>query len=107
MTHMNATRPSARRSRRRRVLIVLGLLLLAGTGVFVGALTYRHLANERLLREAIAEVEALDPHWRLEAIEANRAAVPDDENAAIVIQHAASLRGQSAAARRWELWRGH
>src|SRR5439155_3271982 len=34
------------------------------------------------------EVEAADPHWRLEALEADRAAVPDEENSAFLVRRA-------------------
>jgi hypothetical protein len=93
MTPANTAAPPARRPRRRFALIVLGLVLLVGGGAFVGSLVYRNMANKRLLREAIAEVEAADPHWRLETIEARRAVVPDEENSANIIRRARALLG--------------
>jgi hypothetical protein len=58
------------------VLLLLPLLLLAGV--------YFYLTGnaDRQLREAVAEADRSDPHWRLEDIEANRAAVPEGQNAA-------------------------
>jgi hypothetical protein len=74
------------RSRRwRRLGVGLALLVLAA-GLYVGWSVHRHFAHERLLQEALAETDAIDPHWRLEAIEARRTVVPEDENAAIAIR---------------------
>jgi hypothetical protein len=48
-------------------------------------------AQARLLRDALAETAALDPHWRLDDLEFQRATVPDAENSAAVIRHARAL----------------
>jgi hypothetical protein len=72
------------------VWAALGLAVLA-VGAFVGWMTYRHFAQARLLRDALAETDALDPHWRMEALEAHRAAVPAAENSAPVIRHVRAL----------------
>src|SRR5262249_43750189 len=45
------------------------------------------------LRETIAELDALDPRWRLEDLEADRAIVPDGENSANIIRAARALIG--------------
>jgi len=75
----------ARRTHRRVLLAALVLVLLAAGG-FVGWLFYKDAAHERLLREALAETEALDPHWRIDALEARRAVIPGTENSAPLIQ---------------------
>src|SRR5262249_37186850 len=51
---------------------------------------FRHQA-ERRLREVIEALDEKDPRWRLADIEADRATVPDAENAALVIL---SIRSQ-------------
>jgi hypothetical protein len=89
------TAPSPTRRRYRYVvLVVLGLILVAGGGLFVGSQLYRRYVHDRLLREAIAEVEATDPHWRIEAIEAQRAVIPDAENSASIIRSARATFGR-------------
>jgi hypothetical protein len=67
-----------RRARWPRFLL-LGLVLLAGLGLAYGYLL--RLADRRL-REAVAEADQLDPGWRLDELEAARAPIPDEENAA-------------------------
>jgi hypothetical protein len=72
--------PPRRRTLRWLVLILLGFLLLAA-----GALGYVWYANDRALREAVAEADRLDPGWRLADLEAAQATVPDGENAALQV----------------------
>jgi hypothetical protein len=78
--------PPRRRTLRRLLLILLGLLLL-GAGGF-GYLWY---VNDRAVREAVAEADRLDPGWRLADLEAARATIPDAENAAPQVLAAAAL----------------
>jgi hypothetical protein len=52
------------------VLIVMGLYF------------YAYMSADRELRAALAEADRSDPHWRLEDVEADRAAVPEAENSA-------------------------
>jgi hypothetical protein len=75
---------------RRFILWVLFPLILLGV-VYVLLLT--HFADSDL-RELQAEADRLDPGWRLEELEAKRAVVPDDQNAALVILAAAKLLPQ-------------
>jgi hypothetical protein len=81
------TEPRKRFRRRRFAIITLGLLLLAAGG-FYGRLTLRSANLDPELRVAIAEVEAADPRWQLEQIEADRAKIPDADNSAILIARA-------------------
>ncbi len=74
-----------RRWRRRRWL--LGLLLLpplaaAGLWGYVAWMQHRAIVN---LAEAIAEADRLDPGWRIDDLQAHRAELPDDRNAALRI----------------------
>jgi hypothetical protein len=76
--------PPARR--RRRVALTALLAAVLAAAAFAGWLVFRHHDAERQLRAAVTEVEATDPRWRLEQIEADRAAVLDAENAAAVVR---------------------
>jgi hypothetical protein len=60
-----------------------GVLALACLSL--GTYAYFRYAAERRLREAIAAVDAADPGWRLEDLEASRADIPDADNAALVV----------------------
>jgi hypothetical protein len=76
--------PAKRRGSRRRWLLVAGvaLPLVALAAIY---LVIDHLA-ELNLREALAEADRLDPGWRLEDLEASRAAYSDADNAALQIR---------------------
>ena len=66
------------RRRWRYVVALLALVVLIGIGVYV----YLTISPERELQAAIAETDRLDPRWRLEDVEADRAVVPESENSA-------------------------
>jgi hypothetical protein len=71
------------------------LLLMGGVATW---LYYHHFVTaDRELEAALAEVEAADPRWRLEHIEADRAAVPDRENGALHVLAVATLIPQDWA----------
>ena len=78
--------PPVPAQRRGRWLLVLPLL--APVLLLAGGYLYFSFVAHRQLREAIAEAERLDPHWRLEEVEADRADVPDGQNAAIWVRAA-------------------
>src|SRR4029077_3109003 len=65
-------RGSRRRSRRRKWLAVASLACV-GAGLLFGPYFYLDFIASRALRDAIAQVEASDPRWRFEQIEADRA----------------------------------
>src|SRR5713101_7043643 len=46
---------------------------------------YWHHKVSRELQEALAELDRTDPGWRLQDIEAARAAVPEKQNSAVVV----------------------
>lgn len=81
-----ATAPPTKPRRRPRLPLLIALLvLLIVTGVPTGLYLYHYVPAERELQEAIAAVEQTDPRWRLEHIDADRAAVPDADNGALHI----------------------
>ena len=53
--------------------------------------------RHRELDAAISETDRLDPHWRLAAVEADRAAVPDAKNSAIPTMAAKAHAAQGLA----------
>jgi hypothetical protein len=60
---------------------------------------YLDYAAKNKLQAAIAETDRLDPRWRLEDIEADRAAVPDAENSAKTV-----LAAQQLIPKNWPVW---
>jgi hypothetical protein len=70
-----------RRSRLRRILLGVALVVAA----VVGVCAYILYEQDRELREAIAEADRLDPDWRFEDMQARREEVPDDENGATLV----------------------
>ena len=73
-----------RRRRWRSWLLGLGLSLLLMLAVGAAAYLYWRQGVHRRLAEALAELDAADPGWRLEDIEKARAEVPEAENSARV-----------------------
>src|SRR5262249_3672396 len=76
--------PPPKQRRRRRALagVLAVLLLLAGACLYL----YHLDLAERDLQAARAEVDRKEPGgWRLQEREAQRAAVPDEQNAALVV----------------------
>jgi hypothetical protein len=69
------------------MVLFSGLLALVPVGIYV----YCSIAAERDLQAAIREVEQLDPRWRLEDVEGDRAQVPDERNAAVTVLKARGL----------------
>jgi hypothetical protein len=86
------------RSRRRRwpyVLAVLSLPVVLGIGTYA----YVNVAGERELRAALAETDRLDPRWRLEDVEADRALVPAAKNSG-----AAAMAAKRLLPKDWPFW---
>ena len=65
----------------KRTLLGLGLLLFIAAAVFLIRREIIFAQSEDELREAIAETERIDPHWRWDDLQANREPVPDEQNA--------------------------
>jgi hypothetical protein len=60
-------------------------VLLLFVWLIVGVYVYYSIEATDELKTAIAETEKLDPRWRLEDVEADRAVVPEAKNSALVI----------------------
>jgi hypothetical protein len=86
--------PKSSRLRRWRWPLLGVAVLVAVPAVFVGRHFYRALDDGRFLRETLADLDRRDPHWRIEALEARRAVVPDGENSAPVIRAGRALIGR-------------
>ncbi|HWY88492.1 MAG TPA: hypothetical protein VNX28_17400 [Gemmataceae bacterium] len=85
--------PIKRRRLWRRLAFALVLLFLAaGSGLVVFLWT-----ATSDLDAVVAELDRLDPGWRMEAIEANRKAVPDEDNSALQIIAVRELLGGNMA----------
>jgi hypothetical protein len=84
--------PAARPLRRRRWLTALGCLTLLAA-IPVCLYFYLTWARQRELAAQIAEIERVDPRWRLDDVLADRPAIPDDENPAIVAGKVIALLG--------------
>src|SRR6267378_4265851 len=83
--HMSSTQapaPVAQSPRRWRRRLIVGIVAVLGVGVGGFAFLFYHEAD---LEQAVAEADRLDPGWRLEEMEAARAAVPDAENGAVLV----------------------
>jgi hypothetical protein len=82
--------PSRRRWPRRIAIALLASVFLGG----VAFLLILYLAD-REWREAVAEAERLDPGWKFEDLQARRADIPDEENAALCVKKAHGLLPES------------
>ena len=78
---------------RRLAKITLVLLFLATALVLVASVGYRQYGKKQL-DDASAETSLLDPNWQWESLVVNRAEVPEDQNAALVVLKAAKLKPQ-------------
>jgi hypothetical protein len=67
--------------KRRRWLSILAIVVVPAL-VWGGVRVYQNIAADRELQEAIDETDRLDPRWRLADLEADRAQVPEERNAA-------------------------
>jgi hypothetical protein len=84
---------------RRRLWLILTLLIAAPFAVMATWYAYRVYTANRDLEKALAETDQLDPRWRLEDVEADRAAVPDERNSGLIVINAKQLMPE-----RWPVW---
>src|SRR5207249_93911 len=81
----------SRGSRAKRILPGLGLLLLLFISLGVGWWCYVQAQAASRLTSAIANLDRQDPGWRWDDLQAKRASVPDEENAALRVEAAFNL----------------
>jgi hypothetical protein len=84
---------------RRKWPFVVGLLVLLPVLLLVGFYVYFLNATEWSLQAALAEADRLDPGWRLEDVEADRAVVPNERNAGMV-----AVAAKQLLPRQWPNW---
>jgi hypothetical protein len=87
-TQVRMPAPPARSRRGRVYRLIAGAA--AALALAVGLYCWYQHTLDRDLLDAIAEADRLDPGWRFEDLEAARAAVPDAENGAVLVQAAAT-----------------
>src|SRR5712692_8662611 len=75
----------ARRRKWRDIFVVFGGLFQLGIFVVLGYRAYFLHQADRRLREAIAQIESVDPDWCWESILDKREVVPDEQNSAPVV----------------------
>jgi hypothetical protein len=67
-------------------LVIGGIALLGAVAVGWWLwLRYERSQEEKRVRDAVAEVDRVDPLWRLEEIEAHRIQLPDERNSAVQV----------------------
>lgn len=81
-TIMSSPNPERSPPPKRRCRVIVALSTLLGVAAVWFFFLYHHASvAERELRAAMAELDAMDPGWKLEDLEANRDKVPDNETA--------------------------
>ncbi len=83
MSQSTLDRPTAPSLKRRR-WVALAVLVAVAAGL-AGLWWYAEWSAERDFQAALAETDVLDPAWRWDDLQARRAAVPDERNAARVV----------------------
>src|SRR6516164_11173026 len=83
--------------RNRWVYVVLFLVL--PICVLVGVSFSLSNSAHSELRQAIAETDRLDPRWRLEDVESDRAYIPPEQNSAEVV-----MRIKTLLPPKWPAW---
>lgn len=79
MTLPERKKPAAS-GRWRTWLVRIGVVAILAAAGLAASGVYTRYRNTALLKAAVAELDASDPNWRIEAIEAGRPPVPDAEN---------------------------
>jgi hypothetical protein len=88
-----AAEASERRSGRKFGLVLLGVLvlLIVAGAVGIGLYMNHQRKIDEALKDAIARTDQLDAAWRMEDIDRQRSAMPDEQNAATHIKAAWAL----------------
>lgn len=75
------------RARLAKTFIILLIIVLPLLGIYL----YQRLAADRELADAIAELDRIDPGWRLDDVLAGRQPIPAEKNSATIITTARKL----------------
>lgn len=96
-----APRPSRFRKRTRRLLIALAMLFVGSIITLFGARAYFRTTGERDLKAEIARLDAEDPGWKWDDLQATRekASPPEAENSAKVVREVRALTPKE-----WKIW---
>lgn len=86
---------SAPRSRRRGCVVLLLVVLLVSSGLYV----FFARKTNREVEDAVAEIERVDPRWRLDDIEADRTVLPEKENSAFTAMGVKPMMPD-----KWPIW---
>lgn len=70
-----------------RIIIAAAALVTLAAGIFA----YLYWNANQMLHRAVAEADQLDPGWQLDELLAKREVIPEEENAALVVQAVAKL----------------
>jgi hypothetical protein len=82
--------PQSRLCRWRLRLLILTLIILP-LGLFAASFYFLILRQEIDLRQALSETDQQDPGWRIWDLEAKRAVIPNEHNAAVRLMAAKKL----------------
>src|SRR5438034_11520620 len=77
--------------RSRRKWLIIAVIILVPIGVLIGTYFYVISKGRAELREALAEVDRLDPHWTLKELEERRVTPPDEQNSALRVLAAKAI----------------
>lgn len=77
------------------IFAALGVVSVTIVAVPFGLGVYAGRYIDRRLAAAIAAANRDDPHWRLDDLMANRAAVPDEENSALIVEEVLAYMPES------------
>ena len=86
---------STPRSRRRGCAVLLLVVLLVSSGLYA----FFALKTNREVEDAIAEIERVDPRWRLDDIEGDRTVLPEKENSAFTAMGVKPMMPD-----KWPIW---
>ncbi|MFO0808114.1 MAG: hypothetical protein U0746_05790 [Gemmataceae bacterium] len=100
MTEHEGTAVAEGRKSRYWIGWAVGVVLALATAFFVGV-AYDRYKDDAAWREACAELDRTNPRWRWQQLQADRPAMPDGENAALVATQASRI-----ASSRWPDWGG-
>src|SRR5262245_18783183 len=89
--HSDLATSSMPRRRRKPIFLLVAVPAIVLCCLWLAVFLYFRYVAVSELKAAIAEIERQDPDWLLESLEANRAVIPEERNAAIRVLTAQRL----------------